>query len=72
VAVDIEVDLSKWMRGELRSFVIEMGLRAMTQMLEHERAALCGPRYAHGQGEQKPRRGGGAPSRVVLGGRKCK
>ena len=38
-------------------------------MLEEDRAAVCGPRYAH-QAERRAYRAGHAPSQVVLGGRK--
>ena len=38
-------------------------------MLEEDRAAVCGPRYAH-PSERQAYRVGQAPSQVVLGGRK--
>ena len=38
-------------------------------MLEEDRAAVCGPRYAH-QPARQAYRTGHTPSQVVLGGRK--
>ena len=38
-------------------------------MLEEDRVAVCGPRYAH-QPARRASRAGHAPSKVVLGGRK--
>ena len=45
------------------------GLRVFTTMLEEDRTAICGPRYAH-QADRVASRAGTVPSEVVLGGRK--
>ena len=45
------------------------GLKVLEAMLEDDRVAVCGPRYAH-QPERQAYRAGHAPSQVVLGGRK--
>ena len=44
------------------------GLKVLAAMLEEDRAAVCGPRYAH-QADRRAYRAGHAPSQVVLGGR---
>lgn len=56
-------------REDLRAFVVRAGMEALAQMLEEERAALCGPRYAH-DAERGCSRGGFAPSELVMGGRR--
>ena len=45
------------------------GLKVLEAMLEEDRSAVCGPRYAH-QPERQAYRAGHTPSQVVLGGRK--
>ena len=45
------------------------GLKVLEAMLEEDRAAVCGPRYAH-QAARQAYRAGHAPSQVVLSGRK--
>ena len=54
---------------ELQELVIASGLRVLEAMLEEDRAAVCGPRYAH-QPARHAYRAGHAPSQVVLGGHK--
>ena len=49
--------------------MVRSGLRVLDAMLEEDRTALCGPRYAH-QPERPASRAGKVPSEVVLGGRK--
>lgn len=34
-------------RRDLREFVVDAGMAALADVLEQERAAACGPRYAH-------------------------
>ena len=63
--VDILVDI----QAELQELVVASGLKVLEAMLEEDRVALCGPRYAH-QPERGAYRAGHAPSEVVLGGRK--
>ena len=63
--VDILIDT----QGELQELVVASGLKVLEAMLEEDRAAVCGPRYAH-QAERRAYRAGHAPSQVVLGGRK--
>ena len=61
--VDILIDA----QAELQELVIASGLRVLEAMLEEDRAAVCGPRYAH-QPARHAYRDGHAPSQVVLGG----
>ena len=63
--VDVLVDT----RAELMELAVASGLKVLTTMLEEDRTAICGPRYAH-QPERDASRAGTVPSEVVLGGRK--
>jgi len=63
------VDLLVDTRAELFELAMRAGLRVFTTMLEEDRTALCGPRYAH-QPDREASRAGTVPSEVVLGGRK--
>lgn len=63
--VDILVDT----QAELQELVVASGLKVLEAMLEDDRTAVCGPRYAH-QPDRHAYRAGHAPSEVVLGGRK--
>jgi transposase-like protein len=56
-------------KTELFELMIRSGLRVLDAMLEEDRTALCGPRYAH-QVARSASRAGTVPSEVVLGGRK--
>src|SRR5215213_4204108 len=56
-------------KAELFELMVRSGLRVLDVMLEEDRAALCGPRYAH-LSERTASRAGTVPSEVVLGGRK--
>ena len=62
--VDILVDA----QAELQELVVQSGLKVLEAMLEEDRVAVCGPRYAHPP-ERRASRAGHAPSEVVLGGR---
>ena len=48
---------------------VASGLKVLTTMLEADRTAICGPRYAH-EPERAASRAGTVTSEVVLGGRK--
>ena len=63
------VDLLVDTRTELFELAMRSGLRVFTAMLEADRAAICGARYAH-EPDRPASRAGTAPSEVVLGGRK--
>jgi transposase-like protein len=63
------VDLLVDTRTELFELAMRSGLRVFSAMLEEDRTALCGPRYAHQPGRSASR-AGTVPSEVVLGGRK--
>ena len=63
------VDLLVDTRTELFELAMRAGLRVFTTMLEEDRTAICGPRYAH-QADRVASRAGTVPSEVVLGGRK--
>ena len=63
------VDLLVDTKTELFELAMRSGLRVFTAMLEEDRTAICGPRYAH-EPDRPASRAGTAPSEVVLGGRK--
>src|SRR5262245_8511653 len=56
-------------RAELTELVVRSGMKVLEAMLEEDRLAVCGPRYAH-QAEREVGRAGTTASSVVLGGRK--
>ena len=56
-------------KAELFELMVRSGLRVLDAMLEEDRTALCGPRYAH-QPARAASRTGTVPGEVVLGGRK--
>ncbi len=61
--------LAEALREGLRALVVTAGLHAMQDLLEQERRAVCGPRYAH-QPERQASRAGHARGELVLGGRR--
>ena len=63
--VDVLVDT----RTELFELAMRSGLKVFTAMLEEDRTAVCGPRYAH-EPDRPASRAGTVRSEVVLGGRK--
>jgi transposase-like protein len=63
------VDLLVDARTELFELAVRSGLKVLTTMLEEDRTALCGPRYAH-VAQRRASRAGSVRSEVVLGGRK--
>ena len=63
--VDILVDT----QTERQALVVASGLQVLEAMLEEDRVAVCGPRYAQ-QPERRASRAGRVLSEVVLGGRK--
>jgi putative transposase len=63
------VDLLVDTRTELFELAMRSGLRVFTAMLEEDRTAICGARYAH-EPDRPASRAGTTPSEVVLGGRK--
>jgi transposase-like protein len=63
------VDLLVDTRTELFELALRSGLQIFATMLEEDRTAICGPRYAH-QPDRQVGRAGTVPSEVVLGGRK--
>jgi putative transposase len=63
------VDLLVDTRAELLELVTRSGLRILTAMLEEDRTAICGPRYAH-EPDRPASRAGTVRGEVVLGGRK--
>jgi hypothetical protein len=63
------VDLLVDTRTELFELAVRSGLKVLEAMLEEDRTALCGPRYAH-RAEREASRAGTVPSEVMLGGRK--
>src|SRR5712692_10560476 len=63
------VDLLVDTKTELLELALRSGLRVFTTMLEEDRTALCGPRYAH-EPDRPASRAGTTQSEVVRGGRK--
>ena len=63
--VDVLVDT----KAALFELMMQSGLQVLDALLEEDRTALCGPRYAH-QAARHASRAGTVPSEVVLGGRK--
>ena len=63
------VDLLVDTRTELFELAMRSGLKVFTTMLEEDRTAVCGPRYAH-EPDRPASRAGTVRSEVVLGGRK--
>src|SRR5208282_5672368 len=61
--------LSGMVREALYDTVMVTGLACVDEVLEAERAGLCGARYAH-QAERQALRAGHVPSSLVLGGRR--
>jgi transposase-like protein len=61
--------LGEIVREDLRAFVVSAGMSALAMLLERERTAVCGPRYAH-DANRRARRAGHAPGELVLGGRR--
>jgi len=59
------VDLLVDTRAELMELAVASGLKVLQTMLEADRTAICGPRYAH-QTERAASRAGTAASEVVL------
>ena len=52
-------------KAELFELMVRSGLRVLDAMLEEDRTALCGPRYAH-QPTRAASRAGTVPGDVVL------
>ena len=63
------VDLLVDTKTELLELALRSGLKVFTAMLEEDRTAICGARYAH-EPERPASRAGTTRSEVVLGGRK--
>lgn len=61
--------LAAVMRRTLFTFVIQEGMRALDQMLEAERTALCGPAHSKGDPDD-PVRWGHVDGRLVMGGQR--
>ena len=64
--VDILIDT----QAELQELVVASGLKVLEAMLEEDRAAVCGPRYAH-QPARQAYRTGHTPSQAVWTGGRC-
>lgn len=65
----LTLGLAHLVRENLREFVISAGTAALAAVLEDERTALVGPRYAH-LPTRAARRSGSAPGELVMGGRR--
>jgi transposase-like protein len=65
----IQLSLEGRLRLGLREFIIDTGIEALHELLEKERTAVCGPRYAR-FAEKSASRAGHAPGELVMGGRR--
>lgn len=63
------VDLLVDARAELMELAVASGMKVLQVMLEEDRTAVCGLRYAH-RPDRQAVRAGTVPSEVVFGGRK--
>lgn len=63
------VDLLVDTRTELLELAVRSGMKVLEAMMEEDRTALCGVRYAH-EPDRAASRAGSVASEVVLGGRK--
>lgn len=63
------VDLLVDTRTELLELAVRSGMRVLEAMMEEDRTAVCGARYAH-EPDRAASRAGSVASEVVLGGRK--
>jgi putative transposase len=63
------VDLLVDTRTELLELAVRSGMKVLEAMMEEDRTALCGARYAH-EPDRAASRAGSVASAVVLGGRK--
>jgi putative transposase len=63
------VDLLVDTQAELWELAVRAGLQVLEAMMEEDRVAICGPRYAHDP-DRGASRAGTVASEVVLGGRK--
>jgi transposase-like protein len=63
--------LAEVIRRELREFVHESGFAALQMLLEEERTAVCGPRYAH-HDERQAYRSGSVDGELTFGGRRVR
>lgn len=61
--------LTEFIQRNLYAFVIEEGMKALDELLERDREALCGPAY-HKSAEGSPTRWGHAEGRLVMGGQR--
>ena len=61
--------LAAVLKTELHEFVMSAGMRVVGELLEEDRAAICGERYAH-SATRTASRAGHAPGELVLGGRR--
>jgi len=63
------LNLTDRIRNDLDEFVVMAGMEAVIEMLENERTALCGQKFARNP-EREFVRGGHAPGELVMGGRR--
>ena len=71
IQMEMQLPRATSARLELRELVVDAGMQAVAQILEEERTAMCGPRYAHDAKRTKVR-GGYASGELVFGGRRVK
>lgn len=63
------IPLATLLRGDLLALVHQLGLQAISAMLEAERTKLCGERYKH-DASRSATRAGSARGELALGGRR--
>jgi putative transposase len=67
----LKLALGTFIRETLYETVLVSGIETVMEVLEQERAALCGPRYQHAE-ERSAYRSGHVASSLVLGGRRVR
>ena len=60
--------IKEFVRAQLFSFVVGLGLDQLAEIFEEERTSLCGERYRH-LGERSAVRAGHVPGSLPMGGR---
>ena len=60
--------IKEFVRAQLFSFVVSLGIDQLYKILEDERTALCGDRYRHNE-ERTAVRSGHAQGSLAMGGR---
>jgi putative transposase len=69
ISAQLLIPLAALIRSDLLSLVHDLGMQAISTMLEEERTQLCGARYVH-DSARNATRGGSVRGELALGGRR--